>query len=110
MVHSRDIKSSNVVQQVARIFANQEKFVIGILPEGTRRKQDHWKTGFYHIALTANVPIVLTSLDYKYKLARFGPIVTPCGDIQADIEKMRPFYADVNGKHPELMSDIRIRP
>ena len=102
-------KSTNMVQQMVNTFNSREKFVIGILPEGTRYKKDYWHTGFYHIAEEANVPIVLSLLNYERKLGLVGPIIFPSGDIEADLDKIRPFYKDAKGKNPELMSDIKVK-
>lgn len=101
---------SNMVQQMVEEFNKRDKLVIGILPAGTRYKRDHWKTGFYHMAIKANVPIVLSFIDYKRKLGFLGPVIWPTGDIEADVEKIRPFYDGVVGKNPENMTDIRIKP
>lgn len=60
-------QSSGFIQKNIELFEQREHFVLGLMPEGTRSKTDRWKTGFYHIAHGANVPIVLAYLDYKTK-------------------------------------------
>lgn len=68
----------------------------------------YWKTGFYYIAQGANVPIVLSYLDYKRKIGGIGPIIMPTGDIEADMEIIRTFYASVTGKHAIDAGEARI--
>jgi 1-acyl-sn-glycerol-3-phosphate acyltransferase len=102
-------KRHNVVQQMAQTFAEREKLIVGILPEGTRRKRDHWKSGFYYIAQQAGVPILLSFLDYRRKLCYMGPTLTPSGDVEADLKIIREFYKDVRGKYPKNVSDIRFK-
>jgi 1-acyl-sn-glycerol-3-phosphate acyltransferase len=74
---------------------------LGIAPEGTRRKVKAWKKGFYYIALNAKVPILLVFLDYRRKVTGIGPLITPSGDIEADMEIIRGFFANVTPRHPE---------
>ena len=82
---------------------------MGVPPEGTRKKRDHWKKGFYYIALGANVPLAFAFADYERKVTGFGPAIMPTGDIQADMEVIRDFYKDIKGKFPENYSDIRVK-
>lgn len=68
-------------------------------PEGTRSKVRYWKTGFYYIALTAKVPIVMAYLDYERKIAGLGPLLHPTGDIEQDMVTIRAFYAPFKGRN-----------
>lgn len=68
-------------------------------PEGTRSKTRYWKTGFYYIALGANVPIVMAYMDYSRKLTGLGPMLQPSGDIEADMKIIKAFYAPFKGKN-----------
>ena len=68
-------------------------------PEGTRSKTRYWKTGFYYIALGANVPIVMAYMDYSKKLTGLGPMLQPSGDIEADMKIIKAFYAPFKGKN-----------
>lgn len=68
-------------------------------PEGTRSKTRYWKTGFYHIARTANVPIVMAYMDYADKRSGLGPLFEPTGDIDADMNAIKAFYAPFRGKN-----------
>lgn len=102
-------KSQNFVEQVAAHFDREEVFILGIAPEGTRRRTEYWRSGFYYIANSAGVPIVLAYLDYKRKVIGTGPLVQPTGDIQADFEIIRAFFSTIEGKHPSLQGEIRLR-
>ncbi len=70
-------------------------------PEGTRSKARYWKTGFYYIAVGAQVPIVLAYLDYERKVGGLGPLFMPSGDIEADMVTIKAFYAPIKGKNPD---------
>lgn len=96
--------SGDVVAQMVREFREGSKLVIALAPEGTRKKVMYWKTGFYRIALGADVPIVLAFLDYLRKAGGIGPVFHPTGDIEADMAYIRAFYAAVTGKYPENQS------
>jgi 1-acyl-sn-glycerol-3-phosphate acyltransferase len=92
-------RSNNIVEQMIQKFAGSEKLIITIPPSGTRKKVIKWKTGFYYIAVGANVPIVLGFLDYKRKIGGIGPVFFPTGDIDADMREIRAYYADMKGKN-----------
>lgn len=96
--------SSDVVAQMVQVFKERAKLTMVLAPEGTRKKVTYWKSGFYHIARGANVPIVLAFLDYLRKAGGIGPVFNPTGDIEADMEYIRAFYATVTGKYPENQS------
>jgi 1-acyl-sn-glycerol-3-phosphate acyltransferase len=68
-------------------------------PEGTRSKARYWKTGFYYIAVGAQVPIVMAYMDYERKISGLGPIFNPTGDIEADMLTIKAFYAPFKGKN-----------
>ena len=101
----------NIVDQVVEMFDQREEMILLLSPEGTRSKTDYWKTGFYHIALGAQVPILPAFVNYRNKHAGFGPLSTPTGDIEADMATIHDFYAaNASGLHPEKVSAVRIRP
>lgn len=102
--------SRNLVEQVTRIFQSRERFWLTIAPEGTRQKAQKWKSGFYHIARSAGVPIICAFLDYKRKVAGIGPIIFPGEDLAADMQKIREFYNTVTGKYPERAGVVDISP
>jgi len=97
---------SNLVDQIAAKFGEYDDLIIGIAPEGTRRKTSHWKTGFYYIALKAKVPIAMAYLDYGNKIIGVGPTFMPSGDLQADFEIIREFYTGIVGKNPRKQGEI----
>jgi 1-acyl-sn-glycerol-3-phosphate acyltransferase len=68
-------------------------------PEGTRNKTRYWKTGFYYIAVGAQVPIVMAYMDYERKISGLGPVFHPTGDIEADMVAIKAFYAPFKGKN-----------
>lgn len=99
---------ANFVDQVVAQLHQHESLIIALLPEGTRRHTSHWKTGFYYIALGAQVPIALGYVDYKRRRIGVGPILMPTGDIEADFVRYRDFYATITGLHPERQGDVRL--
>ena len=100
--------SRNMVEQIAKMFHESESLIIVVPPEGTRGKVNYWKTGFYYIAHQADVPISLGFLDWKRKAGGFGPLVYPTGNIEADMETIKAFYAIVTAKFPEKTSQADI--
>lgn len=99
----------HIVDQMAHAFKEKENFVLALAPEGTRHKKDSWKSGFYHIALKAGVPILMGFIDYAGKTGGAGPMLFPTGDLEKDMALIRDFYAGVRGKHPEKTSPVVIR-
>jgi 1-acyl-sn-glycerol-3-phosphate acyltransferase len=90
----------NVVDAMAAEFARRDRFMLTIAPEGTRGKVGQWRTGFYHIAMKAGVPLVVGMMDYGSKTGGLGPAFWPTGDYDADMEKIFAFYRTVTPKHP----------
>ena len=99
----------NLVTILAGLFDEHDHLGLVVPAEGTRGHVDYWKSGFYHIARTAKVPIVMSFLDYERKVGGFGPAIEPSGDVVADMDRVRAFYADKKGKYPELFGHIRLR-
>lgn len=93
--------STNVVHQLTEEFHKRKNLILTITPEGTRRKNLHWKKGFYFIAQNAGVPIVMGFLDYNKKEGGFGPAFYPSGDFEADFAAIRDFYSRKQARHPE---------
>ena len=94
-------KSTHVVARSIQAFGEHPRMVLVVPPSGTRRKVMYWKTGFYHIAKGAKVPIVLGYLDYRRKVGGIGPVVHPTGNMEADLKIIQDFYADITGKYPK---------
>ena len=90
--------------QALEQFNQQDQLWLALAPEGTRSYTDKWKTGFYHIAVGAGVPILPIAMDYKTKQIRFMPLFYPTGDYDADLPKILENYRGVLGKHFEKMS------
>lgn len=91
----------NKVEAIANLFKAKEEFRLTLAPEGTRKKVEHWKTGFYYIAKTANVPIIMFTLDFKNKQNHVSEPFYPTDDVDADFAFMKAFYKGVVGKRPE---------
>lgn len=94
----------SVLQTSIDKFKNGEPLFLGLSPEGTRDYTESWKTGFYYLALGANVPILPVALDYNTKEVRFLSLVYPTGDIKADLPKIYEQYRGVLPRHPERLS------
>lgn len=94
-----------MVAQMVAEFEKRDKLVLGIAPEGTRSLVTRWKTGFYHIAHAAQVPIAPFSLDYGRKTIAFFEAVWPSGDMEKDMAHIRHLYDGVIGRHPHLFQN-----
>lgn len=101
-------KAGNTVEQSIAAFNENEKLVLIIPPEGTRSKARYWKTGFYHIANGAGVPIAMGFLDFSLKMGGFGPALIPTGDIEADMDLIKGFYSNVTGKYPDQYGEAEV--
>jgi 1-acyl-sn-glycerol-3-phosphate acyltransferase len=94
----------STVQAIAALFEQEERLCLMIAAEGTRSRRTEWKTGFYYIALTANVPICLGYLDYEKKIGGFGKVVYPSGNLEEDMAEIMHFFADKHARHPQKFS------
>ncbi|MFN8644095.1 MAG: lysophospholipid acyltransferase family protein [Candidatus Binatia bacterium] len=101
-------RRTNLVQQVADRFAEVEQLFLVIPPSGTRSRASHWKSGFYHIARLARVPIVCTSLDYGRHVAGVGLVFDPSGDVVADMDRVRAYYGSALGRYPDRATPVRL--
>ncbi|MCT4629672.1 1-acyl-sn-glycerol-3-phosphate acyltransferase [Winogradskyella sp.] len=88
----------NKVEAIAKLFDDEKEFRLTLAPEGTRKKVDKWKTGFYYIAKAANVPIIMFTLDFKNKQNKISLPFYPTDNINADFKFMKDFYDGVEGK------------
>ncbi|QTD37972.1 1-acyl-sn-glycerol-3-phosphate acyltransferase [Polaribacter batillariae] len=95
-------KNNNLVDSIIDIFNNKEEFRLGLSPEGTRKKVENWKTGFYYIAKGANVPIVMATLDFENKKVKISEAYYITGNKEADFKHFKAFYKNIKGKNPEL--------
>jgi 1-acyl-sn-glycerol-3-phosphate acyltransferase len=94
--------SHDVVSQVVAEINKHESFILGIAPEGTRKKVEKLKTGFYYIAKGAGIPILPVGFDFPTKRIVIGELLYPSGNIEADMDILIHFYRKIRGKIPEL--------
>ena len=94
-------KATNMVDQMIAEFAKRDTFMLTIAPEGTRGKVRQWKTGFYHIAIGAGVPLVCGLMDYGKKRGGLGLAIWPTGDYEADMQKVAAYYEQCTPKYPD---------
>jgi 1-acyl-sn-glycerol-3-phosphate acyltransferase len=90
----------NYVEAMIGEFKRRTEFMLTIAPEGTRDTVGEWKSGFYHIAMGAGVPLVIGMMDYAKKSGGLGPAIWPSGNYKADMAKLAAIYATVTPKHP----------
>ena len=93
--------NENKVEAIAKLFEGRDEFRIALAPEGTRKKVEEWRTGFYYIAKAAKVPIIMFTLDFANKQNKISEPFYPTDNMEADFKYMKAFYKDVKGKIPE---------
>jgi 1-acyl-sn-glycerol-3-phosphate acyltransferase len=93
--------AQGVVDNAARALRQTERFVFVVAPEGTRRKSQKWKSGFYRIAMAAGVPILLVAFDWSRKVIRMGPLLEPTGDYERDLPLVQSHFSARMARHPE---------
>ena len=99
----------NYVQAMVDEFKRRKEFMLVIAPEGTRSAVHQWRTGFYHIAREAGVPLVIGMMDYKKKIGGLGPAIMPTGDYQADMARIVEFYRSSAPRNPHwAISDFDV--
>lgn len=94
--------SNDMVKQVIELFNTHDHFILAITPEGTRKKVEKLKTGFYYIAKGAQVPIIPVGFDFKKKEVILGKPLYPSDDMKADFDHLYTFYSQITGKNPEF--------
>lgn len=102
-------KPNQLTTQLARDINARPTCTLAVPPEGTRGFTDHWKSGFYWIAYEAQIPILLSYLDWSTRQCGVGPAIMPSGNVSADMDQIREFYAGMKGRFPEQTSTIRLR-
>jgi 1-acyl-sn-glycerol-3-phosphate acyltransferase len=95
-------KATNTVEILVDKFKKEDEFILGISPEGTRKKVEKWKTGFYYVATLANVPIVKVALDFEHKNILIDAPFYPTDNPSEDLVSLKYFYNGINGRHPDL--------
>lgn len=92
---------TDLVTQIVDRLDNEEELIIAMTPEGTRSAVKYWRKGFYHIALKANIPILIGYIDYKNKIGGIKKVMYPTGDIEKDFAEIVDFYKNITPRHPE---------
>lgn len=103
-------RPTGLIGQLAGELERSDRMWLALAPEGTRARTDHWKSGFYRLALAAKVPVGLAFIDYRTRVVGLDTYLAMSGDEEADLARIRAFYAGKTGKHPEQAGDIRLRP
>jgi 1-acyl-sn-glycerol-3-phosphate acyltransferase len=91
----------DMVEQVTTTINNSSAFILAIAPEGTRKKVDKLRTGFWYMSKAANIPVVPVGFDYEKKEVVVGDPVYPT-NLEDDMQKLWNFYSGIHGKNPEL--------
>lgn len=99
----------NMVEQMVGVFADADDLILAVPPEGTRSEANHWRSGFYHIALGAGVPVIPGFLDWEHRVGGVGEPIELTGDVQEDMDRMRSFYGPLRGRRPEKQGPIVLR-
>ena len=102
-------RPGGIIGQIGEAFAAADRLTMVIAPEGTRSFRLYWKSGFYEIARAAAVPIVLACLDGERRQVRIGPTLETTGNVRADMDRIRTFYAGVRGIKPEQAGTVRLK-
>jgi 1-acyl-sn-glycerol-3-phosphate acyltransferase len=97
------------VTALANVIKKHREILLAIAPEGTRARREHWRSGFYHIAREAGVPLCLSYLDYGRRRGGFGPSFTLTGNVKADMDVIRAFYGDMQGCYPDKFTPPHLR-
>lgn len=100
---------SGLVRELIKQARSGEPFLVIIAAEGTRSATPYWKSGFYRLAQVAHLPISLAFIDGPSRTTGFGPTLTPSGDVRADMDLVRAFFADKHGIHPERRSEPHLK-
>jgi len=100
-------RATSAVTIAVDMFAAEEQFFFGLAPEGTRAHRDAWKSGFYRIAIGADVPVFLGSIDYGVKQVGLGRRLDLTGDQDVDLQEIAAFYAGIKARWPEKATPIR---
>ncbi|MCG9698396.1 lysophospholipid acyltransferase family protein [Shewanella sp. Isolate11] len=98
-------KNNNLVDAAAQLFSQDPNFRLALAPEGTRSPVKRWKTGFYHIAVKAQVPIVTVAFDFANKQVVIPEPMQVTGDIEPEMNRILDFYRDIKGCHPKAIPE-----
>ncbi len=103
-------RPEHAVERAAAAFARHGRYLLALAPEGTRKPTSHWRSGFWHIARRAGVPVVPVALDYGGKEVRFGEAVALTDDPEQDMARLRRFYAGTKGHTDEYAAPVELAP
>lgn len=103
-------KSNNLVDGIVAAVETQDEIAVGVLPEGTRKYVDYWKSGFYWIAQGADLPIYPVRINGAKKELHMGPGLLVSGDVEGDVALLAEFYGDAKGVNPANSGPVRVRP
>ncbi len=101
--------AGGVVSQMVTAFESGDPMAVVITPEATRKRVEYWKSGFYRIATEADVPVVFGTINSKLKEVGIKPGFDPSGDVKADMDIIRAFYADAHGLKPDQFGPVQLR-
>lgn len=102
-------RSHDVVQQMVDAFKENDELMLLITPEGTRARAQYWKSGFYHVARGADVPVVLGICDYGGPRGGIGPTVHLTGDVAEDMDQLRAHFEAQTAKYPHQFGPVRLK-
>ncbi|MFD2273873.1 hypothetical protein ACFS07_30415 [Undibacterium arcticum] len=102
--------ASGAIERLAQRIQAADHYWLALTPEGTRSYRDHWRSGFYHIALSARVPLAIAYFDYVNKEVGLVDHIDLSGDVDADLAQIRAAYAGRRGRRHELAAPIRFQP
>ena len=94
-------RGASLTKTIVEKFNDSQRLVLAITPEGTRKATAKWRHGFLHIAMEANVPLLLGAIDYKRKYIEITHQFTPTGDVDADLREIKKFYSRFSAKYPD---------
>ncbi len=102
-------RSHGFIEQISKRFEQTDEMVLAIAPEGTRSKTEYWKSGFYHIAISAKLPICLAYIDYSTRTLGFTQVLYPGDNIEDDMKIIADFYKNIKGKRPHCQGPVRLK-
>jgi len=102
-------RATSVVKQAIDTFKSKQNFYLALAPEGTRSRAQGWKSGFYRIALGAEVPVIMGTIDYRRKRVGLEGRIELTGDTDADMERLAEFYEGIEGRRPENAGPVRMQ-
>lgn len=98
-------QTNNLVEATVQAYAQRQRLMVAVPPEGTRGKVKKWKSGFYHIAHQAQIPIAPSFLDFGNRIGGFFPCITPSGDYERDLKDIQSLYRGMQGKNGTISLD-----